>query len=180
MDISNQPIGYDQKDRDMNSEQNVQGVRPADTEVDMTQMVLPNDTNLLGNLLGGRLLHWIDIVGALAATRHARKPVATVSIESVEFRHPVARGSMVMLNARVIWTGRTSIKVRVKVKAENMYTGEVVSTNSALLTYVAMDEASGVSEVPRIQPATEEDARYYSDAQAEYEKRKRLPNFAKE
>jgi len=147
-------------------------VHPADTEVNMTQLVLPNDTNLLGNLLGGRLLHWIDIVGALAATRHARRPVATASIESVDFRHPVRKGEMVMLKARVIWTGRTSIKVLVQVKAENMYTGAVISTNDALLTYVAMDENGKSSPVPGIQPDTEEDVKYYGDAQSEYEKRK--------
>jgi len=148
------------------------GVRPADTEVSMTELVLPNDTNLLGNLLGGRLLHWIDIVGALAATRHARKPVATVSIENVYFRHPVHNGEMVMLKARVIWAGRTSIKVLVRVRSENMYTGAVIATNDALLTYVAMDESRKTCPVPRIQPDTEEDARYYSAAQAEYEKLK--------
>lgn len=146
-------------------------VHPADTEVNMTELVLPNDTNLLGNLLGGRLLHWIDIVGALSATRHARRPVATVSIESVDFRHPARKGEMVMLNARVIWTGRTSIKVYVRVTTENMYTGAVVPTNNAFLTYVAMDEHANPCPVPKILPSTEEDALYFSKAQAEYEKR---------
>ena len=125
----------------------------------------------LGNLLGGRLLHWIDVVGALAATRHARNTVATVSIESVDFRHPARKGAMVMLNARVIWTGRTSIKVRVQVKTENMYTGAVISTSNALLTYVAMDEHGKPCPVPKIQPVTEEDTRYYNKVQTEYETR---------
>jgi acyl-CoA hydrolase len=156
----------------MNSEQARAGIHPADTEVNMTELVLPNDTNLLGNLLGGRLLHWIDIVGALAATRHARNTVVTASIESVDFRHPARKGEMVMLNARVIWAGRTSIKVRVQVKTENMYTGAVVPTNNALLTYVAMNENGEPCPVPKIQPATEEDAEYYDKAQAEYEKAK--------
>ena len=156
----------------MNNEQTHVGIYPADTEVNMTELVLPNDTNLLGNLLGGRLLHWIDIVGALAATRHARNIVATVAIESVDFRHPARKGEMVMLNARVIWTGRTSIKVRVQVKTENMYTGAIVPTNNALLTYVAMDKNGRPCPVPKIQPATEEDTRYYNKAQADYEKAK--------
>jgi len=159
----------------MNDEQNCNciSIHPADTEVNMTQLVLPNDTNLLGNLLGGRLLHWIDIVGALAATRYARKTVATVSIESVDFRHPIRKGEMVMLNARVIWTGRTSIKVRVAVKAENMYTGAVICTNNAMLTYVAMDENGSPYPVPKIQPDTEEDVKVYNEVQAEYEKVKK-------
>ena len=159
----------------MHTEHKQTGIHPADTEVNMTELVLPNDTNLLGNLLGGRLLHWIDIVGALAATRLARNPVATVSIESVDFRHPAHKGEMVMLNARVIWTGRTSIKVRVQVKTENMYTGRVVPTNNALVTYVAMDANGRPCPVPKIRPATEEDARAYHTAQAEYEKAKAAP-----
>ena len=145
-------------------------IRPVDTEVNMTELVLPNDTNMLENLLGGRLLHWIDIAGALAATRHARTAVATVSIESVDFKRPVHKGEMVMLNARVIWTGRTSVKVRVQVKKENMYTGEIVPTNDALLTFVALDINGKPCPVPKIQPETEEDNRYYREAQALYEK----------
>jgi len=154
----------------MNREDSPAGIHPADTEVNMTQLVLPNDTNLLGNLLGGTLLHWIDIVGALASTRYARKVVATVSIEGVDFRHPIRNGEMVMLNARVVWAGRTSIRVCVKVEAENMYTGETVITNNAVLTYVAMDESGNPCPVPKIKPVTEEDARCYDEAQAEYEK----------
>jgi len=151
----------------------MQIIRPADTEIVMTELVLPNDTNMLGNLLGGRLLHWIDIAGALAAARHARNAVATVSIESVDFRHPIRKGEMVMLNARVIWTGRTSIRVCVTVKKENLYTGETVSTNNAMLTFVAMDGAGSPCPVPAIQPDTEEDARLYQEAQAAYERSKK-------
>jgi len=156
----------------MNNEQTNIGINPADTEVNMTELVLPNDTNLLGNLLGGRLLHWIDIVGALAATRLARNTVATVSIESVDFRHPIRKGEMVMLNARVVWSGRTSIRVRVLVKAENMYTGAVIPTNYAVLTFVAMDKNCKPCAVPKISPITEEDTVYYNEAQAAYEKTK--------
>ena len=145
-------------------------VYPCDTEINMTELVLPNDTNLVGNLLGGRLLHWIDIAGALAAARHARNPVATVSIESVDFRHPVRKGEMVMLNARVIWTGRTSIKVRVQVKKENLYTGDVIETDKATLTFVAIDGEGRPRPVPKIQPKTNEDRALYDEAQAQYEK----------
>ena len=156
----------------MNYKQAETGVRPADTEVTMTELVLPNDTNLLGNLLGGRLLHWIDIVGALAATRHARSATATASIESVDFSHPVPVGEMVILKARVVWAGRTSIKVRVQVKSENMLTGEAVDTNEAFLTYVALDTSGKPCPVPKICPKTAEDVKYYNKAQAEYDKLK--------
>jgi len=145
---------------------------PSDTEINMTQLVLPNDTNQLENLLGGRLLHWVDIVGALAAKRFARKEVATVSIESVDFRHPIRKGEMVMLNARVIWSGRTSIKVKVQVKAENMFTGSTIETNAATLTFVAMNEAGVPDSVPKIFPVTDEDRSLYDRAQAEYESMK--------
>ena len=150
-----------------------QNIHPADTEINMTELVLPNDTNMLENLLGGRLLHWIDIAGALAASRHARAAVATVSIESVDFTCPVHKGEMVMLSARVIWTGRTSVKVRVQVKKENMRTGEIVPTNNALLTFVALDPDGKPCPVPKIQPETEEDTRYFNEAQALYEKSKK-------
>ena len=148
------------------------GVTPAETEVNMTELVLPNDANMLGNLLGGRLLHWIDIVGALAATRHARKAVATVCIESVDFRHPIRNGEMVTLNAKVIWAGRTSMKVMVRVRAENMFTGAVIPTNDAFLTYVALDGGGKPSPVPKIYPVTEEETGYYNAARAEYERTK--------
>jgi len=156
----------------MTGEQIHNGATPADTEVTMTQLVLPTDTNTLGNLLGGRLLYWVDIVAALAATRLVRKHVATVSLESMDFRLPVGKGEMVMLTARVIWTGRTSLKVRVVVTAENMFTGVVVHTNTALLTFVAMDEGGRPCQVSQIRPATEEDITYYNEAQAKYEKSK--------
>jgi len=156
----------------MNNEKCKPGAHPAETEVIMTELVLPNDTNPLGNLLGGRLLHWIDIVGALAATRHSRKPVATVSVEGVDFRHPIFEGDMVTLSAKVIWTGRTSIAVRVQVKKEDLLSGAVVPTNTALLTFVAMDKDGKPCQVPPILPATEEEMHLYNHAQAEYESRK--------
>ena len=87
---------------------------PKDSQVEMTELVLPNDTNLLGNLLGGRLMHWIDIAGAMAAQRHCNRIAATAAIDSVDFKHPVHVGEMVILKAKVTWVGRTSMEVAVE------------------------------------------------------------------
>lgn len=144
----------------------------SESEIKMTELVLPNDTNLLGNLLGGRLLHWVDVAGALAATRHARNIVATVAIDSVEFRHPIKMGEMVMLTAKVIWTGHTSMQVVVRAEAENMYSGNVITTNKARLTFVALDTDENPCKVPAIIPVTEEEKRLYDEAQARYDRLK--------
>ncbi|MGE4284592.1 MAG: acyl-CoA thioesterase, partial [Clostridia bacterium] len=81
---------------------------PKESMVEMNELILPNDTNLLGNLLGGRLLHWIDVAGALTAQKHCNRVVVTVAIDSVDFKHPVKVGEMVTLRAKVTWVGRTS------------------------------------------------------------------------
>lgn len=144
----------------------------AGSEIKMAELVLPNDTNLLGNLLGGRLLHWIDVAGALAATRHARNNVATVAIDSVEFNHPVKMGEMVVLTAKVIWTGNTSMQVTVNVEAENMHSGNVITTNRAWLTFVALDQDENPCKVPPIVPETKEEKSDYDEAGVRYENRK--------
>ena len=121
-----------------------------DSEVFMTELVLPNDTNLLGNLMGGRMMHWIDICGALAASKHSQKIVATVKINSIEFRHPVRMGEMVELHARLIKVGTTSMDVKVSVVTENLRTAEKIKTNVAYITYVALDDNQRPSPVPRL------------------------------
>jgi len=124
--------------------------RPGDSEIFMTELVLPNDTNLLGNLLGGRMLHWVDIAGALAASRHSQKVVATVSISSVDFKHPIRMGEMVQLHANLISVGNTSMHVKVSVTSENLKTGASILTNEAFLTYVALDDNQKPTQVPRL------------------------------
>jgi len=141
------------------------GKSPKASEVEMTELVLPNDTNLLGNLLGGRLMHWIDIAGGMAVSRHSNRAVATVALDSLDFRHPVRMGEMVILKAKLTWTGRTSMEVTVKVYAENITTGTVKLTNKAYLTYVALDEEGRPAEVPVLIPETDEEKRDYIDAE---------------
>ena len=141
------------------------GKAPADSQVEMTELVLPNDTNLLGNLLGGKLMHWIDIAGALAASRHSNKVVATVAVDSLDFRHPVRMGDRIILKAKLTWTGRTSMEVTVKVYAENLKTGNTTMTNRAYLTFVALDDEGKPARVPLLYPETEEEKKDYIDAE---------------
>lgn len=143
----------------------ISGKPPKASEVEMTELVLPNDTNLLGNLLGGRLMHWIDIAGAMAASRHSNKIVATVAMDSLDFRHPSRMGEMVILKAKLTWTGRTSMEVTVKVYAENIKTGCITLTNKAYLTFVALDDQGKPSPVPLLIPDTDDEKRDYIEAE---------------
>ncbi|MGI6776510.1 MAG: acyl-CoA thioesterase [Acetivibrionales bacterium] len=152
------------------------GKHPADSQVEMTELVLPNDTNLLGNLLGGRLMHWIDIAGALAASRHSNRVVATVAIDSLDFRHPVRVGERVILKAKLTWAGRTSMEVTVKVYAENMKTGNTIMTNKAFITFVALDDEGKSTEVPPLYPETEEEKKDYIEAELRRNERLKRKN----
>lgn len=125
--------------------------------VEMTQLILPNDTNLLGNLLGGRLLHWIDISAAMVASRHSNKTVATVAMDEVEFRHPVKMGDIVTLKARITWVGKSSMEVLVKSYAEDIKTGKIVLANKAFLTFVALDDDGKSSLVPKLKLQNEQE-----------------------
>lgn len=152
--------------------------RPELSAVEMTELVLPNDTNLLGNLLGGRLMHWIDIAGAMAASRHSNKTVATAALDSLDFRHPARMGEIVILKARLTWTGRTSMEVKVSAYAENLKTGSIILTNTAYITFVALDESGRPSPVPPLLLQTEEEKRNY--AEAELRRKERLARRARE
>lgn len=149
----------------MTENENIPAKSPAETEINMTELVLPNDTNLLGNLLGGRLMHWIDIAAAMAATRHSRRVVATVSVDSLDFRHPARQGELVSLNAKLTWVGKTSMEVLVKAYAENMLTGNVILTNTARLTFVALDDNGKPVEVPRLLLTTEDEKKEFTEAE---------------
>jgi len=137
---------------------------PRDSMVEMTELVLPNDTNLLGNLLGGRLMHLVDVAGAMAAQRHSNRIVVTAAIDSVEFKHPVKQGQIITLKARVTWVGRTSMEVAVEVFSEDYLTGERKFTNKAYVTYVAVDSQLKPVEVCGLLLETEEDKREYEAA----------------
>lgn len=132
----------------------------------MTEMVLPNDANALGNMLGGRVLHHIDMAAAVAAMRHAGAPCVTASFDSVDFLSPIKIGEACILRAQVTHAGRTSLEVRVEVEAENLLTGARRRTTEAFTTFVAIDRESGApTPVPPLQPETPEEIALYQGAQ---------------
>ncbi len=118
---------------------NEQGKARVESLTIMTELVLPNDTNVLGNLLGGRLLHWIDIAGALTATRHSDGLVATITMDMVEFKCSVKMGDIVTLTSYVTWTGRTSLETAVEVYSENPMDGTRQRINKVYLVFVCLD-----------------------------------------
>jgi len=137
---------------------------PRESMVEMTELVLPNDTNMLGNLLGGRLMHLVDIAGAIAAQRHSNRVVVTAAIDSVEFKHPVKAGEIVTLKAKVTWVGRTSMEVAVEVFSENYMTSVRKFTNKAYLTFVAVDQQGKPVDVCGLLVETEEEKQEYEAA----------------
>lgn len=144
---------------------------PRVSMIETTEMVLPNDTNFLGNLLGGRMMHWMDIAGAMAASRHANTVVATVAVDSLDFRHPVRKGEIVILKAKLIFTGRTSMEVAVTASAENITSGAIIVTNKAFFTYVALDDSGNPTPVPRLTPETDEERDAFQAAAKRREER---------
>ena len=136
----------------------------ADSVSEMVQYVLPNDTNPMGVLLGGQLMHWIDLAGALAAFRHARKDVVTASTDHLDFLFPAHVGDLVVLRASVNRTFRTSMEVGVKVWVECVYTGQRHHVSSAYLTFVAVDRKGGKLPVAPAIPESDEEKRRHEDA----------------
>ena len=134
------------------------------SQVEMTELVLPNDTNRLGNLLGGRLMHWIDIAAAIAASRHTNNVCVTASVDELHFHHPVKQGEVVILQASVNRVFRTSLEVGVRVTKEDPLTGERKHTNTAYLTFVAIDDGGKPVLACPIQPVTNAEKRRYRDA----------------
>jgi acyl-CoA hydrolase len=131
---------------------------------EMTEFVLPNDANVLGKMLGGRVMHLIDIAGALAAGRHSNSYVVTASVDYLDFRFPIEVGEFIVLKASVNRVFTTSMEVGVKVFAENVLTGERKHTSSAYLTYVALDMERHAQHAPPLILETEEDQRRFREA----------------
>lgn len=128
-----------------------------DSQVVMNEMVLPNDANVLGNLLGGHVMHLMDMCAAMAAMRHCRKVVVTASVDHLSFHHPVKVGELMILKASVNYADRTSMEVGVRIEAEHPLTGEKRHTSSAYLTFVALDDHGQPTRVPKAVPVTEKD-----------------------
>ncbi len=142
----------------------MQGRHPRESEAVMSELMMPQHANLMGNVFGGVLLSLVDRVAAVAAMRHARRPCVTVSVDKVDFREPIHVGELVKALARVNFAGRTSMEVGVKVIAENVISGEQRQTNSCYLTYVALDDRGEPTEVPAVVPETPDEKRRYDRA----------------
>ncbi len=137
----------------------------ASATAEMMEMVLPNDANMLGNILGGKVMHLIDIVAATAAARHARQPVVTASVDYLEFRHPVKVGQLIILKAAVNRVFHTSMEIGVKVWSENLQNGERRHTSSAYLTFVALDGKGRPAVVAPYVPVTPQEQRRWREAE---------------
>jgi acyl-CoA hydrolase len=158
----------------MNSQETQPLIRTvASTQSEMTEIVLPNDTNMLGNLLGGRLMHFIDMTGAMAAFRHARTYVVTAAMDHIDFIQPVRLGDLLTLKSSVNRAFTSSMEVGVKVWAENTRTGSVAHVASAYLVFVAVDEHGRVQKVPKLNPETPDEDRRFADALRRREHRER-------
>ena len=129
-----------------------------------SELALPNDANGLGAVLGGRVMHLVDLAAAMAAMRHARTPVVTASVDSLHFLHPVHIGELIILRSSVNRVFRTSMEVGVYVTTENLMTGAHRHTCSAYLTFVALDKEGKATAVPPVIPETEEERRRYREA----------------
>jgi acyl-CoA hydrolase len=155
----------------------------AHSQSEMTELILPNDTNTLGNLLGGRLMNFIDLVGAMAAYRHARSHVVTASMEHIDFIAPVHVGDLLILKSSVNRSFTTSMEVGVKVWVENTLAGVHRHVASAYLTFVAIDAQGRRVPVPPLELQTDEERRRYNEAGRRREvreteaRRRHIPKF---
>lgn len=156
----------------------MKGKTPSASEIQTVQLILPNDTNLLENLLGGRLMHWMDVAGAMAASRHSSSNVATAAVDSLDFRHPIRKGELVILKAKLSWVGNTSMEVIIRAYAEKVATGNVILANEAYFTFVAVDTNGHPKKVPPLLPQTEEEKTDF--VAAEERRRQRLQRREKQ
>jgi acyl-CoA hydrolase len=143
----------------------------SESQSEMTELILPNDTNTLGNLLGGRLMHFIDLVGAMAAYRHSRTHVVTAAMDHIDFIQPVHVGDLLILKSSVNRAFSKSVEVGVKVWAENTQAGLYRHVASAYLVFVAIDPAGNPVPVPQLVPETTDEIRRYEGAQRRRENR---------
>jgi acyl-CoA hydrolase len=144
-----------------------------------SELALPNDANSLGNVLGGKIMHLVDLAAAMAAIRHARTPVVTAAVDSMHFIHPVRIGQLIVLRSSVNRVFRTSMEVGVQVETENLLTGEKLHTCSAYLTFVALDKAGKATPVAAVIPETEQEKRRYREAGQRREHRLALRDHLK-
>lgn len=143
---------------------NMKARKASETKAVMTEIVLPNDTNTLGNLMGGKLLHWMDICAAISAHRHCRRVVVTASVNHVAFNSPIKLGDIVTLEAKVSRAFNTSMEIIIDVYVEDHRTGERKKCNDAIYSFVAVDQIGNPIGVPELIPETQEEKQRYDAA----------------
>ena len=129
-----------------------------------SEFALPNDANTFGYVLGGKVMHLVDMAGATAAIRHARSPVVTASVDHMNFLHPIHIGQLIVLHASVNRVFRTSMEVGVRVEVENLIPGDIKHTSSAYLTFVTIDKHGNRVVIAPVIPETEAEQRRYEEA----------------
>src|SRR5580698_5117230 len=137
---------------------------PRESHTIMNELVLPNDTNTLNNLMGGRLLHWMDIAAAIAGQKHCNRIVVTASVDNVSFKHPIKLGDVVTIEAKVSRAFSTSLEVRLDVWAENIPSGSRIKSNEAYYTFVALDQNGRTIPIPELIPETQEETELFEGA----------------
>jgi acyl-CoA hydrolase len=136
----------------------------SESVITMTELVLPNHTNQLGKLLGGQLMHWIDICAALCASKHNQRICVTASVDRIDFHHPITVGDAVTLTASVNRVFNTSMEIGVKVFAESFRKGSRVHTNTAYLTFVSVDEEGKPVKAIEAVPESDDEKRRFEEA----------------
>ena len=147
--------------------------RAAESETEMVQVVLPNDANPLGFILGGTVMHLIDIAGAIAGHRHTRSLLVTAAVDDLQFLHPIKIGDLIILKSRVTCTFNTSLEVQVDVHSEETLTGRRQLTSRAFLTFVAVSQSGARRTVPPLILETDGERRVAAEAHARREHRLR-------
>ena len=138
--------------------------KPSDSLTMMTEIVLPNDTNVFGNLMGGRLMYWMDIAAAIAAQRHCNAPVVTASVDNISFENPIKLGNTVHIEAKVSRAFNTSMEVHLRVWGEDFQLQHKYKSNEAYYTFVALDASGKPKTVPQLIPETDEEIRLFDGA----------------
>ena len=135
-----------------------------ESEVIMTELVLPNDTNGLTNLMGGRLMHMMDIVAAIAAQRHSNRIVVTASVDNVSFKRPIKLGNVVTLNSKVTRAFNSSMEIHIEVYSEDIPSNTNEKSNEAFFTFVAVDQSGNPIDIPELVPETDLEKTMFEDA----------------
>ena len=138
--------------------------KASESLVVMTELVLPNDTNTFGNLMGGRLMYWMDIAAALAGTKHCNAPVVTASVDNISFTNPIRLGNVVHIEAKVTRSFNTSMEIHLNVWGEDVIQQYRYKSNEAYYTFVALDPNNKPRLVPKLEPETDEEVKLYESA----------------